>query len=283
VAGFDDPAFYGDCWAPVYDEYHAEMDPAPAVEFLAGLAGDRRVLELAIGTGRVALPLAARGIPVEGVDASEAMVARLRAKPGGAAIPVVIGDMAQVPATGPFGLVYLVFNSLFGLLSQDRQAECFSNVARARPGRDVCHRMLRPRPQPVRPGPARPGPDRDRRLSDSRAVPPRCGAAAHHQPDRHPGQAGRPPAAGGPALLLAQRAGPDGPAGGPAAPRTARRLGPAAIRLSERRPCLGLPARLTAPARPLGRPRRPSPRPPATRINISDSGRCGHSPKDGDV
>jgi len=129
VPGFTDPAFYGDRWAEVYDEHHAEYDPAPAVEFLAGLAGDRRVLELAIGTGRVALPLAARGIAVEGIDASEAMVQRLRAKPRGASIAVVIGDMAQVPATGPFGLVYLVFNTLFGLLSQDRQAACFRNVA----------------------------------------------------------------------------------------------------------------------------------------------------------
>jgi SAM-dependent methyltransferase len=130
MTGFDDPAFYGDCWAGVYDEHFADMDPGPAVEFLAGLAGDRRVLELAIGTGRVALPMARRGIAVEGIDASEAMVARLRAKPGGASIPVVIGDMAQVPAEGPFGLVYLVFNALFGLLSQARQAECFRNVAR---------------------------------------------------------------------------------------------------------------------------------------------------------
>ena len=130
MAGFDDPAFYGDCWAGAYDEYFAEMDPGAAVEFLAGLAGDRRVLELAIGTGRVALPLAGRGIAVEGIDASEAMVARLRAKPGGASIPVVIGDMAQVPAAGPFGLVYLVFNALFGLLSQARQAECFRNAGR---------------------------------------------------------------------------------------------------------------------------------------------------------
>jgi SAM-dependent methyltransferase len=130
VAGFDDPAFYGDSWAAVYDEHFAEMDPAAAVEFLAGLAGDSRVLELAIGTGRVALPLAGRGIVVVGVDASEAMVDRLRAKPGGASIPVVVGDMAQVPAAGPFGLVYLVFNALFGLLTKDRQAECFRNVAR---------------------------------------------------------------------------------------------------------------------------------------------------------
>jgi SAM-dependent methyltransferase len=130
MAGFDDPAFYGDRWAGVYDEHHAGMDPAPAVEFLAGLAGDGLVLELAIGTGRVALPLAGRGIAVEGIDASEAMVARLRAKPGGESIPVVIGDMAQVPASGPFGLVYLVFNALFGLLSPAQQAECFRNVAR---------------------------------------------------------------------------------------------------------------------------------------------------------
>jgi SAM-dependent methyltransferase len=130
VAGFDDPAFYGDRWAGVYDEHHAEMDPAPAVEFLAGLAGGGRVLELAIGTGRVALTLAGRGITVEGVDASEAMVERLRAKPGGELIPVVIGDMADVPVSGPFSVVFLVFNTLFGLLSQARQAECFRNVAR---------------------------------------------------------------------------------------------------------------------------------------------------------
>lgn len=130
MAKFDDPAFYGDRWADVYDDHHGELDPGAAVEFLAGLAGGGRVLELAIGTGRVALPLAARGLAVEGVDASEAMVERLRAKPGGESIPVIIGDMAEVPASGPFDLVYLVFNTLFGLLSQERQAECFRNAAR---------------------------------------------------------------------------------------------------------------------------------------------------------
>jgi SAM-dependent methyltransferase len=78
----------------------------------------------------VALPLASRGIAVEGVDASAAMVDRLRAKPGGDSIPVTLGDMAQVPVSGRFGLVYLVFNTLFGLLSQARQAECFASVAR---------------------------------------------------------------------------------------------------------------------------------------------------------
>ena len=130
MAGVDDPAFYGDHWASVYDENFGRLDPAQTVEFLAGLSGGGRVLELAIGTGRVALPLAARGVSVEGVDASPAMVERLRAKPGGASIPVTMGDMAVVPASGPYRLVYLVFNSLFGLLSQDRQAECFRNVAR---------------------------------------------------------------------------------------------------------------------------------------------------------
>jgi SAM-dependent methyltransferase len=130
MAGFDDPAFYGDRWAPVYDDHHGHMDPGPAVEFLASLARGGRVLELAIGTGRVALPLAARGITVEGVDASAAMVERLRAKPGGESIPITMGDMAQVPVSGPFQLVYLVFNTLFGLLSQARQAECFGNVPR---------------------------------------------------------------------------------------------------------------------------------------------------------
>jgi SAM-dependent methyltransferase len=129
VAGFDDPQFYGDSWASIYDVQVGKMDPAPAVAFLAGLAGDGPVLELAIGTGRVALPLARTGVRVEGLDASAAMVEQMRAKPGGADIPVTIGDMTQVLVSGTFSLVYLVFNSLFGLLTQDRQAECFASVA----------------------------------------------------------------------------------------------------------------------------------------------------------
>lgn len=129
MATFDDPEFFGAHWAGVYDE-GGELDPGPAVEFLTGLAGGGRVLELAVGTGRVALPLAARGVPVEGIEASEAMVDRLRAKPGGDRIPVAIGDMADVAVTGPFQLVYLVYNTLYNLPNADRQAECFRNVAR---------------------------------------------------------------------------------------------------------------------------------------------------------
>ncbi|WBB54986.1 class I SAM-dependent methyltransferase [Verrucosispora sp. WMMD573] len=92
---FDDPGHFGRLWADTYDLPGGVPDPAPAVEFLAQLAGNGPALELAIGTGRVALPLAERGITVEGVEASPEMVAKLRAKPGGDDIPVAIGDMAE--------------------------------------------------------------------------------------------------------------------------------------------------------------------------------------------
>lgn len=125
----DDPGLFGRLWAANYDRTD-NPDPTPAVEFLAPLAGDGRVLELAIGTGRVALPLAARGVPVDGVEASPEMVAKLRAKPGGDDIAVTIGDMADVPVAGPYTLVFLVFNTLFNLVREERQADCFRNVAR---------------------------------------------------------------------------------------------------------------------------------------------------------
>ncbi len=129
MTSFDDPAFFGDRWADVYD-HRTPLDPAPAVEFLAALAGDGRVLELAIGSGRVGLPLAAQGVAVEAIEASQAMVDLMRAKPGGEDIPVVVGDMADVEVDGPFRLVYLVFNTLFNLPDGARQADCFRNVAR---------------------------------------------------------------------------------------------------------------------------------------------------------
>ncbi len=126
---FDDPGLFGRLNAENYDGPD-NPDPAAAVDFLADLAADGRVLELAIGTGRIALPLAARGPAVEGVEASPEMVAKLRAKPGGDAIPVAIGDMADVPVTGPYTMAYLVFNTLFNLVRAERQADCFRNVAR---------------------------------------------------------------------------------------------------------------------------------------------------------
>lgn len=101
----------------------------PAVAFLAELAGDGRALELGIGTGRIALPLAARGTEVHGIELSRAMVERLRAKPGGDAIRVTIGDFATVGAEGRFRLAYLVFNTIMNLTSQAAQVACFRNVA----------------------------------------------------------------------------------------------------------------------------------------------------------
>ncbi len=101
----------------------------PAVSLLAGLAGAGRALELGIGTGRIALPLARRGTGVHGIDLSRAMVARLRAKPGGGAIGVTIGDFATTAAGGRFSLVYLVFNTIMNLITQEAQVACFRNAA----------------------------------------------------------------------------------------------------------------------------------------------------------
>jgi SAM-dependent methyltransferase len=102
---------------------------APEADFLAALAGDGAALELGIGTGRIALPLAQRGVRVHGIDLSEPMVARLRAKPGGVDIPVTIGDFATTTVEGTFSLAYLVFNTIMNLTTQDEQVACFQNVA----------------------------------------------------------------------------------------------------------------------------------------------------------
>src|SRR4051794_28834786 len=126
---FEDPGQFGRQRSAGYDASD-HPDPAPAVDFLAGLADGGPALELAIGTGRVALPLAARGLRVEGVEGAPEMVAKLRAKPGGADLPVVVGDLADVAVEGQFPLVYLVFNTLFNVIDADRQAACFRNVAR---------------------------------------------------------------------------------------------------------------------------------------------------------
>jgi SAM-dependent methyltransferase len=126
-----DPTTYGDRIADVYDEWFAvPSDTEDTVGFLSDLAGSGPVLELGIGTGRVALPLAQRGHEVRGVDASEAMVEKLRAKTGGEHIPVTIGDFAELDIEEEFSLVYVVFNTFFALLSQEEQVRCFENVAR---------------------------------------------------------------------------------------------------------------------------------------------------------
>jgi SAM-dependent methyltransferase len=123
-----DPAAYGDDVADIYDRMYRPN--TAAVRCLAGLAGAGPVLELAIGTGRLALPLAATGLEVHGIDASAAMVAQLRAKPGGDAVPVVIGDIADVGIEGEFALVFVAFNTFFVLLTAAEQRRCFANVAR---------------------------------------------------------------------------------------------------------------------------------------------------------
>ena len=112
-----------------YDESTADMPVEPVVEFLAALAGEGAALELAIGTGRIALPLAARGVPVHGIDLSPDMVARLRKKPRGDEIPVAIGDYATTRVDGTFSLVYIVFNSINNQTTQEAQVASFETAA----------------------------------------------------------------------------------------------------------------------------------------------------------
>ena len=119
---------FGEDAAEIYDDIN-RGDEVAAVAFLEQLAGGGPALELAIGTGRIALPLAARGVRVDGIDLSPAMVAKLRAKPGGDQISVTMGDFADVPVRGTYRLIFVVFNTLFNLLTQDDQVRCFENVA----------------------------------------------------------------------------------------------------------------------------------------------------------
>jgi SAM-dependent methyltransferase len=123
------PASYGDAIADLYDRfYEGVFDTEGAVERLAELAAGGRALELGIGTGRVALPLAARGVEVEGIDSSAAMVTKLRHKPGGDTIPVAMSDFRAPEVEGRFGVVYIVFNTFFALTSQADQLACFAAV-----------------------------------------------------------------------------------------------------------------------------------------------------------
>jgi SAM-dependent methyltransferase len=128
------PETYGELNADVYDAWHDDLDPTDAVDLLASLAEEGPkgpVLELAVGTGRVTIPLVERGFDVRGIDASVAMVECLRAKPGGEQIDVTIGDMADVEigTDESFSMVFVVFTTFFFLMTQDDQVRCFANVA----------------------------------------------------------------------------------------------------------------------------------------------------------
>jgi len=120
---------FGDRVAEGYDQAAIRGDEEATVAFLEPLARGGRVLELAIGTGRIALPLAAKGNMVDGIDFSPSMIARLQSKPGGDKISVTVGNFADVATPHTYGLVYIIFNTLFNLLTQDEQVRCFVNVA----------------------------------------------------------------------------------------------------------------------------------------------------------
>ena len=129
----DADGYFDERVAARYDESAPRMfDPAavdPVVDFLVEIAGSGRALELGIGTGRIALPLARRGVPVHGIELSKAMVARMRAKPGGEDIGVTLGDFATTTVDGTFSVAYLVFNTILNLTTQATQVACFRNVA----------------------------------------------------------------------------------------------------------------------------------------------------------
>ncbi len=127
---FDHLALYGDRIADIYDDLHRHMaDVGAMVSVLAELAQGGRALELGVGTGRVALPLAGRGIEVHSIDVSEAMVAKFKAKPNADSVPVTVGNFREVAVEGRFSLIFVIFNTFFALLTQEDQVQCFRNVA----------------------------------------------------------------------------------------------------------------------------------------------------------
>jgi SAM-dependent methyltransferase len=126
-----DPSLYGERIADIYDTLHPlPPDAAAAAAFLANLAGDGRALELGIGTGRIAIPLADRGVEVHGIDASPAMLDRLATKPGASSLRVRLGDFTDLSAEGSFDVVYVVLSTFFMLPTQEAQVRCFLEVAR---------------------------------------------------------------------------------------------------------------------------------------------------------
>lgn len=151
-----DDGFFDEHVAATYDAEvrsdHVDAT-APVIECLSAHAGGGRALEFAIGTGRVALPLARRGVDVHGIELSRAMVDRMRAKPGGQDIPVTIGDMATTRVDGRFALVYLVFNTIMNLTSQAAQVACFRNAAaHLEPGGGFLVEVIVPRLTRLSPG-----------------------------------------------------------------------------------------------------------------------------------
>jgi SAM-dependent methyltransferase len=130
MEGYQPVTSFGEDTADIYDATSQRGDEKETVAFLERMADGGRVLELAIGTGRIALPLADRGVDIEGIDIAPAMVAKLRAKPGGEKIPVTMGNFADVPVPGSYRLIFVVFNTLFNLLTQNEQVRCFENVAK---------------------------------------------------------------------------------------------------------------------------------------------------------
>ncbi len=125
------PETYGERIADIYDDLYEELfDKAGAVSFLAERAGGGPALELGIGTGRLAIPLKETGIDVHGIDASDKMIARLRAKPGGADIPITVADFTDIPGDATYPLIYVPFNTLFALPDQEDQLRCLASVTR---------------------------------------------------------------------------------------------------------------------------------------------------------
>jgi SAM-dependent methyltransferase len=119
---------YGDRIAGIYDDLYPDIDPA-TVPLLKSLAGEGPALELGIGTGRAALPLLEAGVAVHGIDASEPMLAKLKAKPGGERIPITVGDFSSFSFERHFRLIYVLFNTFFALLEQESQVNCMKNAA----------------------------------------------------------------------------------------------------------------------------------------------------------
>lgn len=152
MEGFDPKTSFGYDESKRYDAVDTRGDEEQTVAFLAGLAGPREALELAVGTGRIALPLMAAGVRVDGIELSPDMVDRMREKPGGTDVDVTMGDMSRVATGRTYGLVYLVYNTIGNLLTQDDQVRCFENAARHLSGDGVFVLECRVPTAPSRPG-----------------------------------------------------------------------------------------------------------------------------------